>query len=110
MLALGFLAMPLLHPPDAGAHLLLSGAAMLVCAALGGDVFAQGGASAGAGTASASIGALPLGLTIAGLTVLAVLFVRRTRSMSQRLTILAMARTTAVFGAATGILDHPEPP
>lgn len=92
---------------EVGTRFIISGSAALVCAALGGNLFAGGAASfgsSGSGTGDASVGALPLTLTLVGLAVLAVLFLRRVRRAGPRDLLFQALRTTLVLAALTLVL------
>lgn len=101
MAVLGLIALLLAGAADGGTHLVISGTAMAVCAALGGDLFARG---TGTFADEASFGVLPLSLTFLGLTVLAVLFLLRTRRSTPQETLFQVARTTLAFAALTFVL------
>lgn len=107
MAALALISLLLLGAGDAGTHEIVAATAMLVCAAFGGDLFAsdRGGFDTdGFGLGSASVGALPLTLTLAGLTVLVVVHRRRTRGAGPRDLLFQGIRTTLVLAALTLLL------
>lgn len=107
MLVIALVALLLADASQAGAHVLLSATVMLVCAGFGGDIFARAGnglPNLAGGSGSANIGALPLTLTFVGCTVLAVLFLRRTRGTSTRDTLFQVVRVSLVLAGLTFIL------
>ena len=105
--AVALLGLLLLGVGGAGAHELLAGTAMLVCAALGGDLFTRGAGSFGGEDLSgqASIGVLPLTLTLLCTSVLGLVYLRRARTDSLRELLLQALRTTLVFAALTLVLS-----
>ena len=105
MAVLAVVGLLLLGARDAGVHVVLAGAAALVCAAFGGDLFAEAAGRPGAAeVAPASVGVLPLTLTAAGLTVLAVVHLRRTRGAGPRDLVLQGVRTAVVLGVLAAVL------